>query len=478
MAVQSDAVPANGGSADADGLIFDQYQVERTLGRGAMGIVYLARDLRIGRLVALKTLPRARQFDSTAAEEAFLRRFRREAELCGSLLHPNVVALYDVGWEGRRISYLAMEYVEGESLLSLLQREGKLPLDAAVGIASDVLTGLAFAHGRGVIHRDIKPANVLVTVEGRAKIADFGVARWARDGGAATLTAKSEIIGTPYYMSPEMISSQRITAVSDLFSVGVLLYEMLTEKKPFEAPSVPDILYEIVHTPAPDLGVERADTPPWLRAYVRRLLAKDPAERFPSAAEANRELRRLARVGDFDTSPGLTLPRAVPVVSNLSPEDTPTTPITIEGPFRRALRRLDTAVPTPLGIAIVAVVAALLLVPVALLQRELEATDTAIAAATAAEEVVSRRATLREARLLFEAGSYEESLVLYREYLGQYPWSEAARDGERAVLEVLEAKRAEHERREMEAKERFWRALQARRERDMQAATASSMAAQ
>ena len=443
-----------------EGMLFDHYEVEKTLGRGAMGVVYLAKDLRIGRRVALKTVPRFNQaFDSDRDEQDFLERFRREAELCGSLIHRNIITLYEVGWEGRRISYLAMEYVDGESLLSMIAREGRLEPDAAFKITDDILNGLAWAHARHVIHRDIKPANILISIHGEAKIADFGVARYARSAGR-TLTDVGQLIGTPYYMAPELIAGKSVQSQSDLFSVGVVLFEMLTGKKPFEGPDLMDVLYNVVNTPAPDVQSLRPDVPRWVSGFVRRLIAKNPADRFLSAEAAMKELRRLMGVSPAASNPLLQAGRTIPVVSNLTPEETPTTPITLDYASRQRLVPLNRTVPTVLGLTVILIVIGVFGIAVGLIQREMRKVET--------NEVVlpidheAREAMLREANILLEAGRYEDSLVRFRAYLTEYPFSETARAGEqqalgalRAIEEQLAAEQAE--------KERKWQELQRQR---------------
>ncbi len=429
------------GRDEAVGMLFDHYEVERTLGRGAMGVVYLARDLRLGRKVALKAMPRTRSFDSADAEQDFLDRFRREAELCGSLAHPNIITLYEVGWEGRRISFLAMEYVDGESLLSLLVCEGRLPLAASLKIVDDLFQGLAYAHERHVVHRDIKPANILITRQGQAKIADFGVARWARTAARSrTLTNGGQLIGTPYYMAPELIAGRAAEPSSDLFSVGVVLFELLSGKRPFDGGDLLDVLYDIVNAPTPDLVRLRPDLPSWVGAFVRRLLAKSPSDRFPSADAAMRELRR--NLGqDAETNPLLVL-QARRGVHRLAPEETPTTPIELPD-FSARARRAGRMVPTSIGVAVIVTAAALLIGAAGLIQRELARAEGSAVGAPSPGDVAEREAMLREARVLHDAGMYEKSADRYRSYLRSYPWSGAAREGERQALAALEKEKEE-----------------------------------
>src|SRR2546428_6215976 len=183
---------------------FGPYEIIHLLGKGAMGSVYLARDRRIGRRVALKVVHLApNAFEDTTSADEFYRRLQREAEVYGALLHANIVTLYDVGYENERVTWLAMEYVEGETLLELQRRSGRvLGLDVVTGIAIDVLRGLEYANAKGIIHRDIKPANILIATDGTAKIADFGIARPLD----SSMTRAGSLMGTPNYMSPEQAS--------------------------------------------------------------------------------------------------------------------------------------------------------------------------------------------------------------------------------------------------------------------------------
>ena len=268
---------------------FGEYEVESVLGRGAMGMVYLARDRRIGRRVALKTVQVEQKFDDETDATEFFQRLQREAEVCGAMQHPNIVTLYEPGYENNVISFLATEYVQGESLRDRLKRSKPLPLDDALRIGEDILRGLAYAHGKGVIHRDIKPANILLSTDGQAKIADFGIARPVD----STLTAVGSMLGTPNYMSPEQVKCADVTARSDLFSVGVVLYEMLTGVKPFSASDVSGILRNVVDREPALANEVNADVPEPIGKFVAHLFAKEPEDRFGSAIRSVDELQAL-----------------------------------------------------------------------------------------------------------------------------------------------------------------------------------------
>ena len=272
---------------------YGEYEVESVLGRGAMGMVYLARDRRIGRRVALKTVQVEQRFEDESDATEFFQRLQREAEVCGSMQHPNIVTLYEPGYENNVISFLATEYVQGESLRDRLKRSKPLPLDDALRIGADILRGLAYAHAKGVIHRDIKPANILLASDGQAKIADFGIARPVN----SDLTAVGSMLGTPNYMSPEQVKCAAITTKSDLFSVGVVLYEMLTGVKPFTASDVSGILRNVVEKDPALASVVNGEVPEPIGKFVAQLFAKAPEDRWDSAAEARHPHNIRAAVG-------------------------------------------------------------------------------------------------------------------------------------------------------------------------------------
>jgi serine/threonine protein kinase len=253
-----------------------RYQIVRELGRGAMGVVYEATDPNIGRTVALKTI---RVDAVTINAEELSRRFKNEARAAGRLNHPNIVTVYDAGEEDG-VLYIAMELLEGHTLQALLAERHRLRESEAIDLVRQVCAGLHFAHEKGIVHRDIKPGNVILASNGFVKITDFGV---ARTGEAVTLTG--QILGTPHYMSPEQVLGKTLDARSDLFSVGVILYEMLTGERPFEAQSVTTVMYKIVHeTPIPPRAIDTS-IHPGLSAVIEKALAKSPDLRYQTAAE-------------------------------------------------------------------------------------------------------------------------------------------------------------------------------------------------
>lgn len=414
-------------------LLFDHYVVERILGTGAMGIVYLARDLRLGRYVALKTLhDKHQRVRDDSQGRAYLERFRREAAICASLIHPNIVTLYEVGFENTRLTYLAMEYVEGESLLSLLRRSGRVPLDAALKITADLLRGLSYAHDRGVIHRDMKPANILVSVDRQAKIADFGIARSARkDFG--DLTEHGQLLGTPFYMAPEHVAGRTVDARADLFSVGVVLFEMLAGQKPFDGDAVTDVLYNVVNQPLPNLSALGRDVPLWCQQFLEKLTAKSPADRFLSATAATSEIERLIAIHEQTLAGSraagtFSVLREVPGGVSLEGSSS-------SGVRRRAEEQLLRVVPNRLALPLVASLAIAVILSWSILTRQVTTESVPAAPAASSRQLDEKRLLLHEARVLADAGAYANALQRYDAYLAQYPGSRAATEEREQLIE-------------------------------------------
>jgi eukaryotic-like serine/threonine-protein kinase len=251
---------------------FGRYEIQQEIGEGAMGRVYKAWDPLVRRVVAIKTI-RAEYLTQETSQE-YLRRFRREAQAAGRLSHPNIVSIYDVGED-----YFVMEFLEGVSLQAILAHRFVLPLSEAQRILTPVAEALDYAHHSGVIHRDVKPANIMIQPDGRPKLMDFGVARLP----TSAITDSGQSFGSPSYMAPEQIASDDVTPRSDLFSFGVVAYEALTGKRPFQGDSITAIIYRIVHEPAPPPRSLNDELPPYHDEVFRRALAKDPSNRFPTA---------------------------------------------------------------------------------------------------------------------------------------------------------------------------------------------------
>jgi eukaryotic-like serine/threonine-protein kinase len=265
--------------------LFDgRYRVLRRLGRGGMADVYLAEDEELGRRVAIKILN-----DRHAADDQFVERFRREATNAAGLSHPNIVAIYDRG-EAEGTYYIAMEYLEGSTLKEIVTERGPLPVDEAIGFARDLLEALRFAHRKGLVHRDIKPHNVICDADGRVKVTDFGIAR----AGASQMTEAGSIIGTAQYLSPEQARGGVIDHRSDLYSVGVVLYELLTGTVPFVGDTPVEIAMKHLSSVPDPPSARRPELPVALDQIVLRALAKDPDERYQTAEEMDAELARVA----------------------------------------------------------------------------------------------------------------------------------------------------------------------------------------
>jgi serine/threonine protein kinase len=268
---------------------FGRYEILDELGRGAMGVVYKARDPRINRVVAVKTISLVGQ--PPEEDREYRERFFREAEAAGRLSHPGIVTIFDAGEEPEtRAPYIVMEYVGGESLEKLLERsDRKLPMGTALQLTLEIAEALDSAHCMGVVHRDLKPANILLTEEGHAKIADFGVAKL----NLAHQTSSGRAWGTPAYMSPEQLHGDAVDGRSDLFSLGVILYTILTGHRPFQGNSALTVSYKVVNRdPIPATLLDTA-LPPGLDYIITRAMAKDPRERYQRGMEMVLDIQHL-----------------------------------------------------------------------------------------------------------------------------------------------------------------------------------------
>jgi len=264
------------------------YSVEGEIGRGGMGVVYHARDERLKRQVAIKVLP-----PELAFREDIRTRFLREAETAARLSHPHIVPIHSVGEGPDGLVYFVMAYVDGEPLGAKLKRRGQLPTEEARRIMQETSDALAAAHALGIVHRDVKPDNILLEgSRGRVVVTDFGIAKaLSSTTGGATLTGTGVAIGTPHYMSPEQAAGDReIDGRSDLYSLGVVTYQMLTAELPFSAPTVPGILMKQITEAAPMVTDRRPDCPEDLAACVMRCLEKEPEARWPTAEALRRAL--------------------------------------------------------------------------------------------------------------------------------------------------------------------------------------------
>jgi len=272
-------------------LLGGRYELDGVVGRGGMAEVYRARDIRLDRIVAIKTLR-----TDLARDQIFQARFRREAQSAASLNHPSIVAVYDTGEDmtsGVPVPYIVMEYVDGRTVRDLLQEGHRLLPERSLEIIDGVLRALDYSHQAGIVHRDIKPGNVMVTRNGDIKVMDFGIAR-AMSDAQATMTQTAQVIGTAQYLSPEQARGERVDSRSDLYSTGCLLYELLTGRPPFTGDSPVAIAYQHVReNPVPPSRVD-PDVPPWADGIVLKAMAKSPADRYQTAADMRADLQRAA----------------------------------------------------------------------------------------------------------------------------------------------------------------------------------------
>ena len=268
---------------------FGRYEIIAELGRGAMGVVYKARDPKIDRFVAVKTISFSSQ--NPEEEREYRERFFHEAQAAGRLLHPGIVTIFDTGEDPEsHIAYIVMEYIAGQSLDRLLsEKNRKLPLDTALLLTEELAEALDHAHAQGVVHRDMKPANILMTNEGHAKIADFGIAKL----NLAQVTLPGRALGTPAYMSPEQLEGEPVDGRSDLFSLGAILYRMLTGYGPFQGNSATTVSFKVVNRDPLRTTSFDSDLPAELDAVVARVMAKDPAQRYQRGLEFALDLREL-----------------------------------------------------------------------------------------------------------------------------------------------------------------------------------------
>src|SRR5499433_4014776 len=268
-----------------------RYEKQGELGRGAMGVVYKAVDPVIGRSVAVKTIRLSAEGTGLSRQE-LLARFQTEARAAGLLTHPNIVVVFDAGEEDG-LYYITMELVEGKSLQALLDARQSFPLPRVLRIMEQACSALQFAHDRNIVHRDIKPANLMLTPDDTVKVTDFGTAKILQFG---TVNQTTHVMGTPSYMSPEQVKGKVVDGRSDIFSLGVLLYEMVTGEKPFPGQNITTVIYKIVNEdPVPPRSID-ASIHPGVSSVVMKALAKEPEQRYQSCREMLEELRNYRAV--------------------------------------------------------------------------------------------------------------------------------------------------------------------------------------
>jgi len=283
-----------------------RYEIMDELGQGAMGIVYRATDPMINRAVAIKTINMALKEDEIAEYEA---RFYQEAKAAGGLNHPNIVTIYDIGKSGN-IAFMTMELLQGKELRALLVPGKPLPLAQALDIGAQVADGMAYAHRNQVVHRDIKPANIMIVHDGVVKITDFGIARMRL---SKTFTQTGTIVGSPRYMSPEQVLGKRTGPQSDIFSLGAVLYEMLTGRAPFTGSDVNALMFQILNLVPPVPSAFNAAVPEMLNLVVAKAIAKAPDERYADAAQLAADLRECRKRIEEAAPAGATVPTQVKI---------------------------------------------------------------------------------------------------------------------------------------------------------------------
>ena len=265
-----------------------KYTISGEIGKGGMGVVYRGQDPFIGRTVAIKTI-RLDIVQQAAGKEEALKRFLREAQSAGNLSHPNIVTIYDVG-EDEGLIYIAMEFIDGHSLEDLLKQNKRFSLDEIVQLFSQIGAALDYAHQKGIVHRDIKPANILVDQNHKVSIVDFGIARTA----SSTMTQTGMFMGTPRYMSPEQISGKKVDNRSDIFSLGAILYELLTQCNPFEGESITTVIYKIMHADLRPVSDFNKQLPPGMDGVVKKALSRDADARYQTCRELLDDLKKYS----------------------------------------------------------------------------------------------------------------------------------------------------------------------------------------
>jgi predicted Ser/Thr protein kinase len=276
-------------SGDVQKPMLGRYEVEKELGKGAMGVVYLGKDPKINRVVAIKTMALGQEFEADELAEAKAR-FFREAETAGRLNHKNIVTIYDAG-EEHDLCYIAMEFLKGKDLTRYAKSASLLPADKVFEVIAQAADALDYAHQASIVHRDIKPANLMYEDEsGQLKLTDFGIARITD----SSRTKTGMVLGTPSYMSPEQLSGKKVDGRSDLFSLGVTFYQLLAGQLPFQGDSMATLMFKIANEKQPPLGVLRPDLPPCTETIMDKILAKDPETRYQRGSELAADIRRCA----------------------------------------------------------------------------------------------------------------------------------------------------------------------------------------
>jgi serine/threonine-protein kinase len=302
-------------STEASPLLNKRYKLLQPIGQGGMSVVYKAQDLSLGRLVAVKVLR-----ETLTADTEFLARFQQEARNAANLAHPNIVTVHDFGKDGARY-YIVMEYIEGKDLKSLIKDDGPFPVERAVDFAVQTCAGVGYAHRAGLVHCDIKPQNLLITDDGRVKITDFGIARALSTIRPGEMT--DVVWGSPQYYSPEQAAGEHPTPASDVYSIGVVMFEMLAGRLPFVASTQQALAMMHLREEPPLLSMFNPQVPEALERIIHKVLAKEPSARYRTADQLGRILLSYRQQGDGMTAPlaasGTTPPRPAPAAAPAAP---------------------------------------------------------------------------------------------------------------------------------------------------------------
>jgi serine/threonine-protein kinase len=301
-------------------ILNDRYRLIEQIGSGGMAVLYKAQDMELGRMVAVKLLR-----PSLVSDPEFLIRFKREARAAANLSHPNIVTVFDVGQDGPNTHYIVMEYVPGQDLKQLIRAQGAFEVDTALAIIIEVCKGVGYAHRAGLIHCDIKPQNILVTPEHKIKVADFGIARAFTGAGVQEQEAVEDVVwGSPHYFSPEQAAGEPPTPASDVYSIGIVMFELLTGQLPFTGSDYKELAMAHFSQEPPSILNYNPALPPELDRIIRKVLSKEPAARYRTADQLGRILQKYREEANQPTTSGFAIhPSSAPAVHDTPPEPQP-----------------------------------------------------------------------------------------------------------------------------------------------------------